>query len=66
MGIDAIEVPETNPGYRLTLVYRLLSDIKRRRSLQTADGADEANLPGNQPELSGIKRSSKMGQEDRI
>lgn len=66
MEIDAIEVPEAMPGYRLTLVYRLLSDIKRRHSLQAADSADEVNLPGNQPEPTDASRSLEMRKEGAI
>ena len=61
--IDAVEVPEAMPGYRLTLVYRLLSDIKRRHSLQPADTSDEASLLSDQPEPTDAGRSLRMSQE---
>ena len=57
IGINAVEVPEAMPGYRLTLVFRLLSDIKRRHNLQPADSSDEASLLGDQPEPTDASRS---------
>jgi hypothetical protein len=63
MEIDAVEVPEAMPGYRLTLVYRLLSDIKRRRSLQPTDSSDETSLLSDQPEPTDAGRSLGMSQE---
>jgi hypothetical protein len=58
--IDTVEVPEATPGYRLALVYRLLSDIKRRHSLQSVDSSDEASLLGNRPEPTDASRSLEM------
>jgi hypothetical protein len=51
------------PGYRLTLVYRLLSDIKRRHSLQAVDSSDEASLLSNRPEPTDASRSLEMREE---
>jgi hypothetical protein len=64
--IDAVEAPEAMPGYRLALVYRLLSDIKRRHSLQSVDRSDEASLLGSQPEPTDATRSLEIKQHSAI
>jgi hypothetical protein len=68
MELDNIEVPEATPCQRLTLVYRLLNDINRRRrhSLQAGSSADEVYISDSQAEPSVARPPLAMREEDTI